>query len=135
MMSGSDSPKHSLPFPRTKNGPTPPERRLLREDYLSLMLFELFNPVLGSIRGLCAASHLKRMPNEVCTRPVSLGSFSEAQGVSDPELLKQVFLELADKIPTSWGDARIAHLANKLKLVDGTLLPALPRIHTRALAQ
>lgn len=50
----------------------------------------------------------------------------------DPELLKQVFLELAGEIPTSWGDARLAHLAHpadKLKLVDGTLLPALPRMH------
>ena len=69
------------------------------------------------------------MQEDVCSRPVSLGSFSEAQGVFDPELLKQVFLELAGEIPTSWGDARLAHLADRLKLVDGTLLPALPRMH------
>lgn len=81
------------------------------------------------MRGLCAASHLKRVQHDICSRPVSLGSFSEAQGVFDPELLKQVFLELADEIPTSWGDTRLAHLADKLKLVDGTLLPALPRMH------
>jgi hypothetical protein len=102
---------------------------LLEEDYFSLMLFGLFNPVLDSMRGLCAASHLKRVQEDVCSRPVSLGSFSEAQGVFDPELLKQVFLELAGEIPTSWGDARLAHLADKLKLVDGTLLRALPRMH------
>jgi hypothetical protein len=93
------------------------------------MLFGLFNPVLDSMRGLCAASHLKRVQEDVCSRPVSLGSFSEAQGVFDPELLKHVFLELAGEIPTSWGDVRLAHLADKLKLVDGTLLPALPRMH------
>ena len=81
------------------------------------------------MRGLCAASHLKRVQKDVSSRPVSLGSFSEAQGVFDPELLKQVFLELAGEIPTSWGDSRLAHLADKLKLVDGTLLPALPRMH------
>lgn len=109
--------------------PGGPERLLLEEDYFSLMLFGLFNPVLDSMRGLCAASHLKRMQEDVCSRPVSLGSFSEAQGVFDPELLKQVFLGLAAEIPTSWGDARLAHLADKLKLVDGTLLPALPRMH------
>ena len=40
-----------------------------------------------------------------------------------------MFLQLASEIPTSWGDARLAHLADKLKLVDGTLLPALPRMH------
>ena len=50
-----------------------PERLLLEEDYFSLVLFGLC--------GLCFASHLKRVQDEVCGRPVSLGSFSEAQGV------------------------------------------------------
>ena len=115
--------------PECEKRPGGPERSLLEEDYFSLMLFGLFNPILDSMRGLCAASHLKRVQDDVCSRPVSLGSFSEAQVVFDPELLKQVFLELAGEIPTSWGDARLVHLADKLKLVDGTLLPALPRMH------
>ena len=38
------------------------------------------------------------------------------------------FLELAGEIPTSWDDARLAHLADRLKLVDDTLPPALPRM-------
>lgn len=106
-----------------------PERKLLEADYFCLFLFGLLNPVVDSMRGLCAASHLQRVQEDVCTRPVSLGSFSEAQSVFDPDLLKQVFLELAGEIPTSWGDTRLAHLADKLKLIDGTLLPALPRMH------
>jgi hypothetical protein len=81
------------------------------------------------MRGLCAASHLERVQDEVCTRTVSLGSFSEAQGVFDSELLKGVFLDLVAENQTSWGDARLSRLADKLKLVDGTLLPALPRMH------
>ena len=115
--------------PKAAKRPGGPERKLLESDYFSLFLFGLLNPVVDSMRGLCAASHLKRVQEDVCTRPVSLGSFSEAQGVFDPELLKQVFLELAGEIPTSWGDSRLAHLADSLKLVDGTLLPALPRMH------
>ncbi len=115
--------------PKAAKRPGGPERKLLESDYFSLFLFGLLNPVVDSMRGLCAASHLKRVQEDVCTRPVSLGSFSEAQGVFDPELLKQVFLELAGQIPTSWGDSRLAHLADSLKLVDGTLLPALPRMH------
>lgn len=115
-------------FPKSEKRPGGPVRLLLEKDYFSLILFGLLNPVLDSMRGLCAASHLPRVQDEVCSRPVSLGSFSEAQGVFDPELLKQVFLELAGEIPTSWGDTRLAHLADKLKLVDGTLLPALPRM-------
>jgi hypothetical protein len=113
--------------------PTPraggPERLLLEEDYFSLILFGLFNPVIKTMRGLCAASHLKRVQDEVCGRTVSLGCFSEAQGVFDPELLRQVFLDLSGENSTSWGDDRLAHLADKLKLIDGTLLPALPRMH------
>jgi hypothetical protein len=115
--------------PIREKRPGGPERKLLETDYFCLFLFGLLNPVVDSMRGLCEASHLKRVQQDVCSRPVSLGSFSEAQGVFDPELLKQVFLELADEIPTSWGDTRLAHLADKLKLVDGTLLPALPRMH------
>jgi hypothetical protein len=118
--------KTAAPKPRRPGGP---ERKLLQEDYFSLMLFGLFNPVLTSMRGLCAASHLERVQKDVCGREVSLGSFSEAQAVFDPELLKAVFLDLSAEIPVSWGDARLRHLADKLNLVDGTLLAALPRMH------
>ncbi len=114
--------------PPPENRPGGPERLLIEKDYFSLMLFGMLNPVIDTMRGLCAASHLERVQNEVCTRKVSLGSFSEAQGVFDPELLKGVFLDLVAENQTSWGDARLAHLADKLKLVDGTLLPALPRM-------
>ena len=101
--------------------PGGPERLLLQENYFSLMLFGLFNPIEDTMRGLCAASHLERVQKEVCSRKVSLGSFSEARGVFDPEPLRQVFLDLSGEIPVSWGDARLRHLADKLNLVDGTL--------------
>jgi hypothetical protein len=120
---------------RAATGPPPeprpggPERLLLEEDYFSLMLFGLLNPVIDSMRGLCAASHLDRVQKEVCGRKVSLGSFSEAQSVFDPEVLRQVFLDLSGEVHTSWGDARLAPLAERLKLIDGSLLPALPRMH------
>jgi len=120
---------------RAATGPPPdghpggPERLLLEEDYFSLMLFGLLNPVIDSMRGLCAASHLERVQREVCGRKVSLGSFSEAQSVFDPEMLRRVFLDLSGEIDTSWGDARLAPLADRLKLIDGSLLPALPRMH------
>jgi hypothetical protein len=64
------------------------------------MLFGLLKPVLDSMRGLCATSHVPRLQDEVCSRPVSRGSFSGALGVYDPEPLKRVFLALAGEIPT-----------------------------------
>ena len=42
-----------------------PERLLKHADYLSLFLFGLFNPVLKTMRALCAASQLKRVQEEV----------------------------------------------------------------------
>ena len=106
-----------------------PKRLLHEDDYFSLMLFGMLNPVVESMRGLCAISHIGRVQKDVCTRPVSLGSFSEAQAVFDPELLKNVFLELSKESSSSWGDPRLAHLKDKVKLVDGSLLPALPRMY------
>jgi len=98
-------------------------------DYFSPMHSGPFNPVLTSMRGLCAASHLERVQKDDCGREVSLGSFSEAQAVFDPELPEQVFLDLSAEIPVSWGDARPRHLADRPNLVDGTLPAALPRLH------
>jgi hypothetical protein len=118
----------SMP-PLPEKPPGGPMRLLLEEDYFSLMLFGLFNPILDSMRGLCAASAFKKVQASVCTRKVSLGSFSEAQSIFDPELLRQVFLDLSNEVPTCWGDVRLHHLMDKLKLVDGTLLPAVPRMH------
>lgn len=44
----------AMPLPPEKR-PGGPERLLLAENYFSLMLFGLFNPLLDSMRGLCAA--------------------------------------------------------------------------------
>ena len=88
-----------------------PERKLLEEDYFSLFLFGLLNPVVDSMRGLCAASKFGRVQKQICSRPVSLGSFSEAQAVFDPDLLKEVFMELAAEVcagEAKWGDSRLA---------------------------
>jgi len=49
-----------------------PRRQLSQSDYLSLLLFGLFNPVVESMRGLCAASQLAGVQEEVCSHPVSL---------------------------------------------------------------
>ena len=69
--------------PKPQARPGGPERLLLEADYFSLVLLGLcglFNPVIKTMCGLCFAGHLKRVQDEVCGRPVSLGSFSEAQG-------------------------------------------------------
>jgi Transposase DDE domain len=106
-------------------------RKLSQKGYLSLLLFGLFNPVVDSMRGLCAASRLGRVQQEICSAPVSLGSFSEAQAVVDPGLLQRVFGELAaEQQRRNFQDAdrRLEPYRAKLLVVDGTLWRALPRM-------
>jgi hypothetical protein len=73
-------------------------RRLEAAEHLSLFRFGLLNPVLTSMRGLCQASRLERVQAEVCRRPVSLASFSEAQHLCDPALLKTIFSSLRREV-------------------------------------
>lgn len=103
-------------------------RQLQLADYLSLFLFALVNPVLATTRALCASSRLDRVQRELCGRSVSLGSFSEAQHLTDPAWLEKLFTQLAAQVP---GPApRDPHQAWQQWLArDGSLLPALPRMH------
>ena len=58
----------STPKPEARPGGR--ERLLLEGDYLNLILFcffALFNPVIKTMRGLCFASHLKCVQDEVIT--------------------------------------------------------------------
>ena len=71
-------------------------RALQCSDYLSLLLFGLINPVVKTTRALCQASRLKRVATDVCSGPVSLGSFSEAQHLVQIELLQKIFAHLAE---------------------------------------
>lgn len=103
-----------------------PGRQLALSQYLSLFLFGLFNPVVQSMRGLCEASGLERVQREVCGRPVSLGSFSEAQAVVDPQLLEAVFARLAGEAASP--PPHRASLGGKGRVVDRTVWKVLPRM-------
>lgn len=104
-----------------------PARRLSYRPYLSLFLFGLFNPVVESLRGLCAITELKRVQEEVCGDRVSPASFSELQHALDPELLRQVFGEVMKQTPGNpKADVRLVHL--NLIAQDGSLWSALPRM-------
>lgn len=96
-------------------------------DYLSLFLFGLFNPALKTMRALCAASQLPRVQREVSSHPVSLGSFSEAQHLSDLAVLEQVFGDLVSQVqgpqPMDVRQAWQQWFAR-----DSSLFAALPRM-------
>jgi hypothetical protein len=100
-----------------------PRRRLALGDYLSLHLFGLFNPVVKTLRGLAAASHLQRVQTEVCSAAVSLGSLSEAQAVVDPTLLEAIFARLHER-----AQPRDDRFVGREVVIDSTVWPVLPRM-------
>jgi hypothetical protein len=118
---------HATPQVSLSSTWSDPGRLLQCADYLSLFLFGLLNPVVQTMRGLCAASHLKRVQKEICSRPVSLGSFSEAQHLLDPALLAQVFGHLSGQLPGSAACAGPG--ARRWLIQDSSLFDALPRMH------
>jgi len=102
-------------------------RQLQLSEYLSLFLFGLFNPVVKTMRGLCAATAFERVQQEVSGRTVSLGSFSEAQALVEPALLEAVFGRLAQQVPPD-AEPLAGLTGRELRVVDSTVWKVLPRM-------
>jgi hypothetical protein len=102
--------------------------RILHYDqYCCLLLLFYFNPIVDSLRGIQQASQLNNVQKELGCSRASLGSLSEAARVFDSELLRELIPQLAEKIlPTARG--RDAKALKGLIAVDGSLLPALPKM-------
>lgn len=105
-------------------------RELFCDQYVSLILLYFFNPTLTSLRGIPAASQLAKVQKALGVRKTSLGSFSEAARVFDAESLQPILAELAARLKplAVAGRSREAELLANLTAVDGTLLPALPKM-------
>src|SRR5258705_1277953 len=103
-------------------------RRLFFDQYCKLVLLYLFNPLISSMRMLQESLQLNNAARAVGVKRFSLGSFSEAPAVFDPEALKEVIKELAAEIRPFASAARLADLKHLLTLADGTILAALPRL-------
>ncbi len=102
-------------------------RLFFADHYAALLLLYFFNPVLTSRNALLQASQLAKVQAFWGGRAVSAGSFSEAQYLFDPALLQGLVSELAQRVP----DAPTPPAWDCLKhltAVDGSLLPALPRM-------
>jgi hypothetical protein len=102
-------------------------RRLHFDQYASLLLLYFFNPILTSLRGIQQASQLAKVQKLLGCRRTSLGSLSEASRVFDPQLLRSILGELAEQArPILTG--KEAEALRGLTAVDGSLLPALPKM-------
>lgn len=102
-------------------------RQLFFDQYAALLLLYFFNPILTSLRGLQQASGLDKVGQKLGVAPTSLGSMSEAARVFDAAALQEIIAALAGRIPPAATSAEQQALKD-LTAVDGSLLPALPKM-------
>lgn len=102
-------------------------RQLHFDQYVSLLLLYFFSPWLTSLRAIQRASELAKVQKITAGKRVSLGSLSEAQSVFDPDLLRNILGDLAKQAAPLAG-GKEAEALQGLTAVDGSLLPALPRM-------
>ena len=114
---------HDVATARDKAG----NRDLHFDQYVSLVLLYFFNPTLTSMRGIVQASQLENVQQALGCKATSLGSFSEAASVFDAECLKPIVSELATRLAPA-ATPREAAALGTLTAVDGSLLPALPKM-------
>lgn len=100
-------------------------RQLFFDDYVKLVLLYLWNPLIGSLRTLQKAAALPKVIKALGVRRFSLGSFSEAPAVFEPQLLKDVIDELAGELRPLSADPRLAELKRAVTLADSTVLGGL----------
>lgn len=119
------APLHDVGCERDSAG----NRLLHFDEYVTLILLCLFNPLLDSVRALQQASELEKVTEQLGVRRFSLGSFSESVRVFDPEKLRAVIQQLAGELKSVNTDPRLkTHLNQTLKIVDGTVLDAIATV-------
>lgn len=102
-------------------------RRLFYDQYACLLLLFFFNPIVKSLRSIQQASTLDKVQRLFGCGRVSRGSLSEASRVFDPELLHAMIGDIATQtLPLVHG--KEAEALRGLTAVDGSLLPALPKM-------
>lgn len=102
-------------------------RRLFYDQYACLLLLFFFNPIIKSLRSIQQASKLDKVQRLFGCGRVALGSLSEASRVFDPQLLHAIIGQVAAQtLPLAHG--KEAEALRGLTAVDGSLLPALPKM-------
>ena len=118
---------HEVGCQRDKAG----NRRLHMDQYCALVLLFLFNPCVRSLRALQQASELRNVQRKLGCSRASLGSFSEATDVFDPERLRAIIGELADQVRPTRNVAG-EHVRQLLVAVDGSVIETLSTIAAAA---
>ena len=104
-------------------------RDLHFDEYVTLVLLYLFNPMIDSVRTLQRATAVDKLAGQLGVRRFSLGSFSESVRAFEPEKLKAVIAQLAGELRPLHADPRLKrHLGHTLTVADGTVLDAISKV-------
>jgi hypothetical protein len=103
-------------------------RMLHMDQYISLLLLYMFNPICTSLRSLQQASELKKVQRKLDVPRASLGSLSEASTVFDSQRMREIIEHLNEKLKPITDNNKLKNLPGILTAVDGTLLKGLPKI-------
>jgi hypothetical protein len=103
-------------------------RVLHYDQYAALILLYFFNPIVTSLRAIQQVSQLQKVQRLLGCSRAALGSLSEAARVFDADLLLGIIGDLASQLKPIGRGAAFAEIRGVLTLVDGTLLPALPKL-------
>lgn len=105
-----------------------PKRELHFDEYCAWLLLYFFTPVIDSMRGLQQASEFETIRRKLALPRFSLGSFSEAGTVFDPDLLVPIMEQIGERLGDIETDERLCALDRRPTVVDGSLLHALPKM-------
>lgn len=103
-------------------------RILHMDQYISLLLLYMFNPICTSLRSLQQASELKKVQKKLGVPRASLGSLSEASTVFDSQRMLEIINQLGEQLKPIAHHDKLNNLPGILTAVDGTLLKCLPKI-------
>jgi len=103
-------------------------RILHMDQYMSLLLLYMFNPICTSLRAVQQASELQKVQRILGCARASLGSLSESARVFDSELMQEIVKELGEQLQPISSHAKLDDLAGILTAVDGTLINALSKM-------
>lgn len=110
--------------------PKHPNKRVLHYDqYIALILVYLFNPGCDSLRKVQELTELDRVQKFLGGKRFGRSTIADAAQVFDPELLKGIIGQLADKVPDkSLATMSRDDLGQIVTLVDGSYLPGITRM-------
>jgi hypothetical protein len=121
--------KQMMPFLDRLHDTYQHSSRILHYDqFVCLVLFYFFKPILTSLRGLKAATDLKKVQKTLGIKATSRTCLSEAFHLFDASLLEPILAELALQAIPLETDPDLRMIEQEILAVDGSLLPALPKM-------